>query len=697
MKVLRVAAAAFFLSCVPALAQWQVPNYSVPVGRGGGTGFKSVGPCLTGVPIVGAGVSADPACGSITAPNVNYTAPGTGGATVTQQAYNQRVLYSSDYGAVCNNTGNDATALNNLITAAIAQKAIAYIQGVCRIATPLQITGAVTLAGTGQGYNPFIGFTGSGSAIITSADVNAIEIDTQHPVNIHDLSVLSGVVSTKTGIQVTYSNGACVASCINYGSTFKNVNIAAFAKGIHFIRAGASVIDSAVITGVTTAAIEVEDTFNNDAGDNKIQNSTLTTVNGIGVNWKSGGGLIFANNKINGATIGICFCWNGTTEITGVFNVDNNSIEGTTVGIKFIRTGTSLQLVRMNFSNNELIGANATGRCVWAPTDGTGVWLYALTFTGGSCALDASAVAGFEIDSVNGFTINGVTFESIGTTAPRIKLGSAATNGVLGPFSSVGTYGPDQLNGNQLVNVTSPVNAQTGTSYAILTSDRGKVISASNAAAQAYTIGQATSTGDFQSGWFTDINNISTNAAGIVTITATTSTFSGDGLAASSTLRLGPGQSARITSTGTNYLVSNLAGPSPVLQSGALAPTGTSSSTYVMQGNGSTCTLTPLNNTRVMVSFSGYFGNNTATGIPDHRIAYGTGTAPVNGAALTGTVVGSAQLGLTGSANSAVAFSNTVIVTGLTLGTAYWFDLQQRTLVGGTSTWSSVACALAAL
>lgn len=47
----------------PVMAQWQVPDHSVPVGRGAGiSGFKSVGPCLAGVPIVGAGVSADPIC-----------------------------------------------------------------------------------------------------------------------------------------------------------------------------------------------------------------------------------------------------------------------------------------------------------------------------------------------------------------------------------------------------------------------------------------------------------------------------------------------------------------------------------------------------------------------------------------------------------------------------------------------------------
>lgn len=59
----RFLIAALCLVATPAIAQWQVPDHSVPVGRGSGiSGFKSVGPCLAGVPIVGSGVSADPVC-----------------------------------------------------------------------------------------------------------------------------------------------------------------------------------------------------------------------------------------------------------------------------------------------------------------------------------------------------------------------------------------------------------------------------------------------------------------------------------------------------------------------------------------------------------------------------------------------------------------------------------------------------------
>lgn len=61
MKRFLIAALCFVAT--PAIAQWQVPDHSVPVGRGSGiSGFKSVGPCLAGVPIVGSGVSADPVC-----------------------------------------------------------------------------------------------------------------------------------------------------------------------------------------------------------------------------------------------------------------------------------------------------------------------------------------------------------------------------------------------------------------------------------------------------------------------------------------------------------------------------------------------------------------------------------------------------------------------------------------------------------
>lgn len=59
--VVRVASAAFFLACSPAVAQWQTPNHSVPIGRGaGGTGFTSAAPGTAGLPLTSNGASSDP-------------------------------------------------------------------------------------------------------------------------------------------------------------------------------------------------------------------------------------------------------------------------------------------------------------------------------------------------------------------------------------------------------------------------------------------------------------------------------------------------------------------------------------------------------------------------------------------------------------------------------------------------------------
>jgi hypothetical protein len=89
----------------------------------------------------------------------------------------------------------------------------------------------------------------------------------------------------------------------------------------------------------------------------------------------------------------------------------------------------------------------------------------------------------------------------------------------------------------------SVTNAQTGTTYTVLTGDRGKLVTLANAGAIAVTLPQAGAS--FPDGWYCDAK---ATGAGTVTITPTTSTISG-----SATLVLTTGQSARIVSDGTNY------------------------------------------------------------------------------------------------------------------------------------------------
>ena len=87
------------------------------------------------------------------------------------------------------------------------------------------------------------------------------------------------------------------------------------------------------------------------------------------------------------------------------------------------------------------------------------------------------------------------------------------------------------------------INAQTGTSYTIVTGDRGKLITHSNGSATAYTLPQAGVS--FPAGWFAYVQNL---GAGTVTITPTTSTIDG-----AASLALTTNQGTIIVSNGTDY------------------------------------------------------------------------------------------------------------------------------------------------
>jgi hypothetical protein len=121
-----------------------------------------------------------------------------------------------------------------------------------------------------------------------------------------------------------------------------------------------------------------------------------------------------------------------------------------------------------------------------------------------------------------------------------------------------------------------------------------------------------------------------------------------------------------------------------VLNASPSNPTGTASGTPVMMGLGGTCVFTPSVSARVKFGIYGTYANSTGanTGVRFYR---GTGTAPANGVATTGT-----QIGPTWSLSEPVAtgvfpFAMEIISTGLTPATAYWFDIALNA-GGGTST-----------
>lgn len=106
------------------------------------------------------------------------------------------------------------------------------------------------------------------------------------------------------------------------------------------------------------------------------------------------------------------------------------------------------------------------------------------------------------------------------------------------------------------------INPQVGTTYTVLASDLGKLVSLANASAVAVTLPQATAaSGGFGAGWTAQFEN---RGAGTVTITPTTSTING-----AASFSLGQNQSVKIISDGTNYFA--LVGAGSIVATGAVA------------------------------------------------------------------------------------------------------------------------------
>ena len=72
------------------------------------------------------------------------------------------------------------------------------------------------------------------------------------------------------------------------------------------------------------------------------------------------------------------------------------------------------------------------------------------------------------------------------------------------------------------------------------------------------------------------------------------------------------------------------------------------------------------------------------------QIAYGTGAAPANNAALTGTLAAKALNFVTSTVAGRGPFNLMAYVTGLTPAVAYWLDLAVQNLTGGTATIANV-------
>lgn len=129
-----------------------------------------------------------------------------------------------------------------------------------------------------------------------------------------------------------------------------------------------------------------------------------------------------------------------------------------------------------------------------------------------------------------------------------------------------------------------------------------------------------------------------------------------------------------------------------VLSAAPSNPTARTSSTLVMAGLGSSCAITPTVSTRVLITFTGFGYNSILADGFSLLLAYGTGTAPANNAAPTGTAVGNQVSATSATANAELPWALTSIVQGLTVGTAYWLDVQFANVAGGSVQLAGITC-----
>ena len=238
-------------------------------------------------------------------------------------------------------------------------------------------------------------------------------------------------------------------------------------------------------------------------------NTTAAMVVGTGASLAvSGSGTIAATNTtgVNGAAV-------PTSAAVLASNGSNQLTAATTTGSGSVVLATSPTLVTPALGTpSALVLTNATG-------------------TPSSIGLANATAASLPLTGVATIATQTVLGNGSGSTASPVAL----------------TLGGNLLATSTTLVTSQTINAQTGTTYTVLSTDAGKLLTFNNAGAIAVTVPVATSAG-FTAGFSFDWENL---GAGTVTFTPTTSTVNG-----AATLVGKTNEGGTVTSDGTNYQVS---------------------------------------------------------------------------------------------------------------------------------------------
>lgn len=223
----------------------------------------------------------------------------------------------------------------------------------------------------------------------------------------------------------------------------------------------------------------------------------------------------------------------------GTVRLDVQSFSSVLLKVRIDSTGT----VNFKGSADGLDSTNLATCALVSDTAGTQV---ASTTASGDYFCSTANLKEVYINvSANG---SGVTVNAIGSTASAKRGGGGGGSGTVTSVDAscgVATASGSAITSTGTIRGKHGVNAQTGTTYTILSSDCGKLITFSNDDPVSVTLPEAGTTG-FEDGFFFQALNL---GAGTVTITPATSTIQAAG-----DLDLTTGKSTTIASDGTNYV-----------------------------------------------------------------------------------------------------------------------------------------------
>jgi parallel beta-helix repeat protein len=296
--------------------------------------------------------------------------------------------------------------------------------------TELVVTRALTLRGV-EGVVPTVYEATRGTILrLLSTTMTAIRINTQQPVKVEDLEIISDGQTAGSAIVITSPVDE------NNHSTIERVSMTHMWDGIHIQKGSWVTIRNCVFREPRHYGIWIQNTLWGDHGDNNITGNWIhgSVAGSVGVHHDSGGGIRFIDNKINGGAAGMAIGYRlafnaqegGLPRNSSILIIQGNSIEGQALrGIQLLRTGPSTY-GKIIISGNQISGGNPNSSHVgieFADSYGDDpAALYAVTITGNTIT---EWLYGIAIHEAKGVAISGNTIYN-NAAATGVYLNTAA-------------------------------------------------------------------------------------------------------------------------------------------------------------------------------------------------------------------------------------------------------------------------------